>query len=121
MVRKAPYWLRVIRPLEFARKLPPKRFWPRPDPATSFSSLTLGETRPAPAVLALLFHYVPEIAVLGCQWKELPIEKDDKGCENSPTPASGARFRRIVCTRLYGTLGCHFNLTTSVQPGRSVR
>ena len=43
-----------------------------------------------------LFNYILKLLYLGCQWKELPIEKDDQGAGRSTTPASMAAFRRWV-------------------------
>ena len=42
--------------------------------------LTVGSRGPAPKLsLHALFNYILKLLYLGCQWKELPIEKDDEG------------------------------------------
>jgi len=42
--------------------------------------LVRGSRGPAPNLsLYKLFNYVLKILYLGCQWKELPIDKDDRG------------------------------------------
>jgi hypothetical protein len=42
--------------------------------------LVRGRRGPAPKLsLYKLFNYVLKILYLGCQWKELPIDKDDRG------------------------------------------
>ena len=42
--------------------------------------LTLGSRGPAPKLpLHALFNYILKLLYLGCQWKELPIEKDERG------------------------------------------
>src|SRR5258707_7351044 len=42
--------------------------------------LTLGSRGPAPKLsLHALFNYILKLLYLGCQWKELPIEKDATG------------------------------------------
>ena len=41
--------------------------------------LSVGSRGPAPKLsLHALFNYILKLLYLGCQWKELPIEKDDK-------------------------------------------
>ena len=43
--------------------------------------LTLGSRGSAPKLsLHALFNYILKLLYLGCQWKELPIEKDADGC-----------------------------------------
>jgi transposase len=42
--------------------------------------LTVGSRGPAPKLsLHALFNYILKLLYMGCQWKELPIEKDAKG------------------------------------------
>ena len=42
--------------------------------------LTVGSRGPAPKLpLHVLFNYILKLLYLGCQWKELPIEKDESG------------------------------------------
>ena len=42
--------------------------------------LTVGQRGPAPKLsLHALFNYILKLLYLGCQWKELPIEKDATG------------------------------------------
>jgi len=62
--------------------------------------LTVGSRGPAPKLsFHALFNYILKLLYLGCQWKELPIERDEKGRREIPTPASIASFaggRRMV-------------------------
>ena len=44
--------------------------------------------------LHTLFNYILKLLYLGCQWKELPIEKDDKGCEEIHYTGVWRAFRR---------------------------
>ena len=54
--------------------------------------LTVGSRGPAPKLsLHALFNYILKLLYLGCQWKELPIERDDEG-RREAIPASGASF-----------------------------
>ena len=42
--------------------------------------LTVGRRGPAPKLTLLaIFNYILRLLYLGCQWKELPIEKDQEG------------------------------------------
>ena len=42
--------------------------------------LTVGRRGPAPKLtLLVIFNYILRLLYLGCQWKELPIEKDQEG------------------------------------------
>ena len=42
--------------------------------------LSIGSRRPAPKLsLFKIFNYILQLLYLGCQWKELPIDKDDEG------------------------------------------
>ena len=44
------------------------------------SHLSVGRRGPAPKLsLYKIFNYALKILYLGCQWKELPIDKDDEG------------------------------------------
>jgi len=57
--------------------------------------LTIGSRGPAPKLsLHTLFNYILKLLYLGCQWKELPIEKDDKGCEEIHYTGVWRAFRR---------------------------
>jgi transposase len=43
--------------------------------------LSLGSRGPAPKLgLFKIFNYILQQLYLGCQWKQLPIDKDDEGC-----------------------------------------
>src|SRR5690242_8424109 len=55
--------------------------------------LTVGRRGPAPKLsLHALFNYILKLLYLGCQWKELPIEKDATSAGRSTTFVSGGRF-----------------------------
>jgi len=55
--------------------------------------LSVGGRGPAPKLsLHKIFNYILQLLYLGCQWKELPIEKDDEGRPE------------IHYTRIYSTL-----------------
>ena len=55
--------------------------------------LTVGRRGPAPKLsLHALFNYILKLLYLGCQWKELPIEKDATGRREIHHTASGGRF-----------------------------
>jgi hypothetical protein len=42
--------------------------------------LTVGSRGPAPKLsFHALFNYILKLLYLGCQWKELPIERDENG------------------------------------------
>ena len=52
-------------------------------------------TRPAPKLsLYTLFNYILKLLYLGCQWKELPIAKDDQGREEIHNTGVYRAFRR---------------------------
>jgi hypothetical protein len=54
--------------------------------------LSVGSRGPAPKLsLHALFNYILKLLYMGCQWKELPIEKDKEGRPE------------IHYTRIYGT------------------
>ena len=43
--------------------------------------LSIGSRGPAPKLgLFKIFNYILQLLYLGCQWKELPIDKDGEGC-----------------------------------------
>ena len=43
--------------------------------------LSIGRRGPAPKLgLFKIFNYILQLLYLGCQWKELPIERDNDGC-----------------------------------------
>lgn len=57
--------------------------------------LHIGSRGPQPKLsLHMIFNYILKLLYLGCQWKELPIEKDEEGrTEIHHTRIYGA-FRR---------------------------
>ena len=57
--------------------------------------LSVGSRGPAPKLSShTLFNYVLKLLYLGCQWKELPIEKDDQGREEIHYTGVYRAFRR---------------------------
>jgi hypothetical protein len=57
--------------------------------------LTLGSRGPAPKLsLHALFNYILKLLYLGCQWKELPIEKDADGRREVDHPSIWRVFLR---------------------------
>jgi transposase len=57
--------------------------------------LSVGSRGPAPKLsLHALFNYILKLLYLGCQWKELPIEKDDNGREEIHYTGVYRAFRR---------------------------
>jgi transposase len=57
--------------------------------------LSVGSRGPAPKLsLHALFNYILKLLHLGCQWKELPIEKDDQGREEIHYTGVYRAFRR---------------------------
>src|ERR1700753_2524596 len=57
--------------------------------------LSVGSRGPAPKLsLHTLFNYILKLLYLGCQWKELPIEKDDQGREEIHYTGVYRAFRR---------------------------
>ena len=57
--------------------------------------LSAGRRGPAPKLsLHTLFNYILKLLYLGCQWKELPIEKDDQGREEIHYTGVYRAFRR---------------------------
>jgi transposase len=57
--------------------------------------LSVGSRGPAPKLsLHTLFNYILKLLYLGCQWKELPIEKDDQGHEEIHYTGVYRAFRR---------------------------
>jgi transposase len=63
--------------------------------------LTVGSRGPAPKVsLHALFNYILKLLYIGCQWKELPIEKDAEGRPE-------IHYTRIYCAfRRWQADGC---------------
>ena len=61
---------------------------------------TVGSRGPAPKLsFHALLNYILKLLYLRCQWKELPIERDEKVAGRFTTPASIAFFaggRRMV-------------------------
>src|SRR5258708_19619975 len=64
--------------------------------------LTHGGRGPAPKLpLRKIFNYILKVLYLGCQWKELPIEKDQAGCPEIHRTSVYRAFRHWqahVCT-----------------------
>ena len=59
--------------------------------------LTVGRRGPAPKLsLHALFNYILKLLYLGCQWKELPIEKDATGRREIQDIRIWRTFRRLV-------------------------
>ena len=53
--------------------------------------LTLGRRGPPPRLsLHTLFNYILRVLYMGCQWKELPIQKDGEGRSEITIPESMA-------------------------------
>jgi transposase len=52
------------------------------------SHLITGDRGPAPKLpLHVIFNYILRLLYTGCQWKELPIEKDARGRPGNPLHA----------------------------------
>ena len=59
--------------------------------------LTVGSRGPAPDIIpSALFNYILKLLYLGCQWKELPIEKDATGRREIHHIRIWRTFRRWV-------------------------
>ena len=82
--------------------------------------LSIGRRGPAPKLgLHKIFNYILRLLYMGCQWKELPIQKDDEGRPE------------IHYTRIYSALAAvggrwlyrrHFyRLSGAAAPGRAPR
>jgi transposase len=57
--------------------------------------LTMGNRGPAPKLtLHSIFNYILQALYLGCQWKKLPIEKDQQGCPEIHYTRIYSAFRR---------------------------
>src|SRR3954466_15080304 len=57
--------------------------------------LSIGSRGPAPKLgLFKIFNYILQLLYLGCQWKELPIEKDNDGCPEIHYTRIYSAFRR---------------------------
>jgi transposase len=57
--------------------------------------LTRGNRGPAPKLtLHSILNYILRLLYLGCQWKELPIEKDEQGCPEIHYTRIYSAFRR---------------------------
>ena len=55
--------------------------------------LHTGSRGPQPKLaLHVIFNYILKLLYLGCQWKELPIEKTRQGDRRSTTPGSMVLF-----------------------------
>jgi hypothetical protein len=64
--------------------------------------LTVGSRGPAPKLsLHALFNYILKLLYLGCQWKELPIEKDATGAPGDPPRSDLADFSTLGGRRLF--------------------
>jgi hypothetical protein len=59
--------------------------------------LHIGSRGPQPKLaLHVIFNYILKLLYLGCQWKELPIEKNQDGQPEIHHTRIYAAFRRIV-------------------------
>jgi hypothetical protein len=57
--------------------------------------LSVGSRGPAPKLsLCKIFNYILRQLYTGCQWKELPIERDDEGRSEIHYPRIYSAFRR---------------------------
>ena len=57
--------------------------------------LSIGSRGPALTLsLFKIFNYILQLLYLGCQWKELPIDKDDSGCPEIHYTRIYRAFRR---------------------------
>ncbi len=67
--------------------------------------LTLGSRGPAPKLpLHTLFNYILKLLYLGCQWKELPIEKDATGRREIHHVRIWRTFRRWVADGCFNAI-----------------
>jgi hypothetical protein len=67
--------------------------------------LTLGSRGPAPKLpLHTLFNYILKLLYLGCQWKELPIEKDATGRREIHHVRIWRTFRRWVADGCFNVI-----------------
>ena len=67
--------------------------------------LTVGSRGPAPKLsLHALFNYVLKLLYLGCQWKELPIEKDATGRREIHHIRIWRTFRRWVADGCFNAI-----------------
>ena len=57
--------------------------------------LSIGRRGPAPKLgLFKIFNYILQLLYLGCQWKELPIDRDNDGCPEIHYTRIYLAFRR---------------------------
>src|ERR1700721_826758 len=67
--------------------------------------LTVGRRGPAPKLsLHALFNYILKLLYLGCQWKELPIEKDATGRREIHHVRIWRTFRRWVADGCFNAI-----------------
>jgi transposase len=67
--------------------------------------LTVGKRGPAPKLsLHVLFNYILKLLYLGCQWKELPIEKDATGRREIHHIRIWRTFRRWVADGCFNAI-----------------
>ena len=67
--------------------------------------LTVGSRGPAPKLsLHALFNYILKLLYLGCQWKELPIEKDATGRREIHHIRIWRTFRRWVADGCFNAI-----------------
>jgi len=67
--------------------------------------LTVGSRGPASKLsLHALFNYILKLLYLGCQWKELPIEKDEKGRREIHYTGVYRAFRRWEADGCFGAI-----------------
>jgi transposase len=67
--------------------------------------LTVGSRGPAPKLpLHALFNYILKLLYLGCQWKELPIQKDESGREEIHYTGVYRAFRRWEADGCFDTI-----------------
>ena len=64
--------------------------------------LTIGSRGPAPKLtLLVIFNYILRLLYLGCQWKELPIEKGQDGRPEIHYTAHLYRISKVASGRLF--------------------
>jgi hypothetical protein len=67
--------------------------------------LSVGSRGPAPKLsLHTLFNYILKLLYLGCQWKELPIEKDDRGRQEIHYTGVYRAFRKWEADGCFDTI-----------------
>ena len=67
--------------------------------------LTIGRRGPAPKLsLHAVFNYILKLLYLGCQWKELPIEKNATGRREIHDSRIWRTFRRWVAVGCFNAI-----------------